>query len=94
MAAAEKGELMRFEGAVVKEQGVTFGVLMVKRPVLRDATRRSEMRAFGTRAWGRMPIVLAAQDGSGRFEFQGRRDIVNFLASIDPARVPWAEWQV
>lgn len=83
---------MEFEGAVVEEQGLTFGVVVVKRPVLSSPSQRDEMRRFGMQAWGEMPIVLAAQDTAGQFEYQGRRDIVNFLASIAPERVPWKRW--
>lgn len=85
---------MQFEGAVIKEQGQTFGVLIVNRPVLGDPSRRDQMRRFGVQAWGRMPIVLAAQDGAGTFEYQGRRDIVNFLAGIRASRIPWKQWTV
>lgn len=85
---------MKFEGAVIKEQGQTFGVLIVKRPVLSDQKRRDEMRRFGVKAWGRMPIVLAAQDSRGTFSYQGRRDIVKFLAGLQPSRVPWKSWTI
>ena len=51
-----------FDGAVIQEQGVTFGLLTVKQHVLRDQSAQRQMRGFGTRVWGRVPIVLMAQD--------------------------------
>jgi len=83
---------VNFQGAVLTEQGVTFGVLIVKAHVLHDPQLRAEMRHFGVRAWGRMPIVLMAQNGRGTPTYQGRRDIVQFLARIDPRRIPWKRW--
>jgi hypothetical protein len=85
---------MQFEGAVVNEQGQTFGIVIVKASVLSNPTKRAEIRRFGVRAWGRMPIVLAAQDSRGVFTYQGRRDIVNFLAGIDSSRIPWKKWTI
>jgi hypothetical protein len=38
---------MRFQGALITEQGVTFAIIMVKSSVLSNATERSEMRAAG-----------------------------------------------
>jgi hypothetical protein len=41
-----------------------------------------------------IPLVLASQDASGRFEYHGRDDIVRFLANLDPARIPWREYTI
>jgi hypothetical protein len=85
---------MNFEGAVVKEQGVTFGVLVVKPHVLNDPTRRAEMRSFGVKAWGRMPIVLMAQDARKVATYQGRPDLAGFLAKLQISQIPWKRWTI
>lgn len=85
---------MRFDGAEVKEQGVTFGIVIVKPSVLRDATERSNMRAFGVRAFGRMPIMLMAQDSQGTPTYQGRRDIAKLLSQIRISRIPWKNYTI
>ena len=85
---------MTFDGAVITEQGVTFGVLIVKPHILHDAQRQRQLRGFGTRVWGRKPIVLMAQDSRGTPTYQGRRDIVQFLAKIDTRRIPFKRWTV
>jgi hypothetical protein len=84
---------MQFEGAVIKEQGVTFGVLSVKSGVIGNSTRAAESRAFGIRVWGQMPIVLATVEG-GRPRYEGRPDLVKFLASIFAEKIPWATWTI
>ena len=85
---------MKFQGAKVKEQGVTFGIIIVKSSVLNDATKRSEIRTAGKFIFGNIPIILMAQDSQGTPTYYGRRDIVNFLASIHPSQIPWEEYTV
>ncbi len=85
---------MTFDGALIKEQDVTFGVLLVKPHVLNNPTQREEMRRFGRQFWGRVPIVLAVQDARGVPTYQGRTDLVRFLANINPRRIPWKRWTV
>ena len=55
---------MRFEGAVIREQGVTFGIVVVKPHILNNNSQVAEMQGFGRRAFGNMPIVLMAQDSA------------------------------
>jgi hypothetical protein len=85
---------MNFDGALITDQGVTFGLLIVKQHLLHDPTTQRQMRSFGTRIWGRIPIVLMAQDHKGTPTYQGRRDIVQFLAHIDIRRIPFKRWTV
>ena len=83
---------MQFEGAVVKEQGQTFGVVIVKPNVLSSAGDQAAMRQLGTRAFGPMPIVLMAQDSRGVPTYQGRPDIVRFLANVFIEQIPWKRY--
>ena len=83
-----------FDGALISEQGVRFGLLIVKPYVLNDPAAQRQMRGFATQVWGRIPIVLMAQDGRGVPTYQGRPDIVRFLANIDIRRIPFKRWTV
>ncbi len=83
---------MRFQGAKITEQGITFGIVIVKESVLRDSQATTQMQGFGKRAFGSIPIVLMAQDHRGTPTYKGRKDIVNFLANIRPERIPYSEW--
>jgi hypothetical protein len=85
---------MHFEGAVIKEQGVTFGIVVCKPSVLNSSSDRTNMVTFGQQALGLMPIVLMAQDARGVPTYWGHRDIVDFLSHIDPARIPWMRYSV
>ena len=69
---------MNFEGAVIKEKGVTFGIVIVKSHVLNSPWERTDAAQFGVSAFGRMPIVLMSQDRRGVPTYWGRRDIVAF----------------
>lgn len=85
---------MNFQGAVITEQGVTFAVLVVKSHVLHDVNAQANMRQLGVRAWGRMPVVLMTQDASGRATYNGRPDLVKFLANLDLRQIPWRNWSI
>src|SRR5689334_4805431 len=80
---------MSFDAALVREQGVSFAVVVVKSHVVQsDASRRQAISAFSHHFPG-VPIVLMAQDSRGTPTFWGRPDIVRFLARIPTAALPW-----
>lgn len=83
---------MKVQGAVIKEQGITFAIVVVKKHVV-DSTSQSEdaICAF-SRFFPGMPIALMGQDSRGIPTYRGRKDIVNFLANIHPSRIPWKEY--
>lgn len=84
---------MQIDGAVIKEQGITFAIAIVKASVLSSSNRESVRNGF-VPLFGNIPIVLAAQDSKGRFTYSGRTDIVKFLANINPAQIPWKRYTV
>jgi len=81
---------MQLDVALVREQGVTFAVVVVKRYVLDSPQDQDAMRATLAPhlGWG-VPIVFMAQDSSGTPTYVGRRDIVNFLANVFVEQLPW-----
>ncbi|HET9395352.1 MAG TPA: hypothetical protein VFO36_04785 [Nitrospiraceae bacterium] len=81
-----------FDGAVVKEQGVTFGIAVVRRSVLDNPTARSQAIAEFSAVFGGIPTVLMAQDGQGTPTYFGRQDIADFLASIPMESIPWQHY--
>jgi hypothetical protein len=85
---------MNFEGALLKEQGVSFGIVIVKPHVLDVASQREDMVQFAQSLMGPIPIVLMKQDARGTPTYWGRPDIVKFLANVDPRRIPWKRFTV
>jgi len=83
---------MQFEGAKITEQGVTFGIVIVKPTVLNNSQEQTDARALGTQAFGPIPIVLMAQDGRGVPNYQGRPDIVQFLSNVFVEQIPWQRY--
>jgi hypothetical protein len=83
---------MKFEGAKLKEQGVTFGIVIVKPSVLHSSSDQMGMRQLGTRAFGPVPIVLMAQDSRGIPTYQGRRDLVDLLSNVFMEQIPWKRY--
>jgi hypothetical protein len=83
---------MTFQGAVIKEQGVSFAVVVVKKHVLDSSTEaNSAIRSF-YRVFGGIPVVLMAQDSRGVPSYFGRTDIVNFLANVPLSAIPWRQY--
>lgn len=83
---------MKLQGAVVKEQGVTFAIVVVKQSATQTSASADNARSAFQACFPGLPLVLASQDSRGRFTYQGRKDIVAFLARIDPSRIPWKEY--
>lgn len=83
---------MQFEGAVVKEQGVTFAVVVVKKHVVDNTLEAQQaVRAFAG-AFPGLPVVLMGQDHRGAATYYGRRDIVKFLANVPVGCIPWKRY--
>ena len=84
---------MQIEGAIIKEQGVTFSVVIVKPYVLNSPSEQKNIR-MSLRNVFPSPIILMAQDSRGVPTYQGRRDIVNFLANLHISQIPWKKYTV
>lgn len=83
---------MKFQAAVVKEQGVTFAVVVVKPHVVSNRSEANEaVRAFQPVFPG-LPVILMAQDARGVPTYFGRQDIARFMAKVSIAAVPWKQY--
>jgi hypothetical protein len=83
---------MKFQGAVIKEQGVTFAIVVVKKSIVDSQSESERIMISFSNVFPNMPIVLMAQDSRGIPKYRGRSDIVNFLAKINISRIPWKEY--
>lgn len=84
---------MIVEGATMTVGQTKFAIVKVKPAVLTnpdiELTRQSFQMVFG-----RIPIVLSAPDPYGNIQYHGRSDIVNFLVSCPPSKIPWTRYSV
>jgi hypothetical protein len=83
--------MIKIQGAVIKEQGVKFAIVIVKKHVVDSQSESINAINGFSRFFPGMPIVLMAQDSRGIPKYRGRNDIVKFLANTHPARIPWKE---
>jgi hypothetical protein len=79
-----------FDGAVIKEQGVTFGVVVAKRGS--SSADKSSWMAAASRLFGGIPVVAMEQDSRGIPTYFGRGDLVRFLASVPMEAIPWKRY--
>lgn len=76
---------MKVDGAIIKEQGVTFSIIIVKPHVLNNNSEANSFRNAMSTVFP-SPIILMAQNPYGTPTYQGRTDIVKFLAKIKPGK--------
>ena len=82
---------MRITAARVTERGVTFSILVVKPGTINSSIANDVANSLPLDF--PRPVVLAEQVGSS-FRYSGRKDIVNFLASIHPSQIPWQDFEI
>ena len=79
---------MHFKGAVIREQGQTFAVVVIQRHIIDNRSTAADAIATFQPVFAGMPVVLMAQDGSGRPTYFGRQDIARFLAGEPMRAIP------
>ena len=85
-------ETMTIDAALVKEQGVEFAVVSVKRHILDSPTQRNQAIQDFQPCFPGFNIVLMGQDSRGRATYVGRPDIVRFLSNVAPGQLPWKRY--
>jgi len=84
--------MFQVDGAVIKEQGVTFAVVVVKREAVANQFKVRDTITSFTSCFPGLPIVLMCQDHRGVPTYYGRPDIAKFLAGIATSRIPWKRY--
>lgn len=85
----------KLQGAIIKEQGVTFAIVVVKPHVVSNRAEASNLiNGSLAQLFGGIPVVLMAQNSRGVPTYLGRQDIVNFLAQVPLNAIPWKEYTI
>ncbi|KOP39187.1 MULTISPECIES: hypothetical protein [unclassified Flavobacterium] len=84
---------MQFEGAIIKEQGQNFAIVIVKSHILNSSERDNVVNQF-SRYFPGMPIILMAQNSRGIPTYYGRTDIVKFLSNLQMSQIPWKKFTI
>lgn len=85
---------MRFQGAVVREQGQSFAIVIVRQHVVRSRHEADRAIIEFQPAFGGLPVVLMAQDSRGTPTYYGRPDIARFLSQVPLNAIPWREYSL
>lgn len=83
---------MRIQGAVIRDQGQTFAVVVVKQHILNTSHQADEAIQTFRSVFPGMPIVLMVQDHRGRATYYGRKDISRFMSRVPLRAIPWREY--
>lgn len=84
--------MARMTAALVREQGVTFAVVMVKNHVLDNPTTADQVIQAAGASLGCSLVVLMGE--SNRKLRGSRRDVVNFVSKLHPSRLPWRKYDI
>jgi hypothetical protein len=76
--------------ALVREQGVEFGVVLVRDHVVDTPSERDDLVRAWTMELGRPAVLM----GDHRHRTYGRRDIVDWLSTVHPSQLPWRRMTV
>ncbi len=85
---------MQVTAAVVREQGTTFAIVLVRPHVISNSHEASDAVAAFTPVFGGVPVVLMAQDGRGRPTYYGRPDIARFMSHVPLQAVRWKRYTI
>lgn len=83
---------MTFDGAVLREQGVTFAIGVVRRGLLATPAERDQMLAYFQTFFGGIPVVLMEQNSRGLPTWYGRPDLTRFLQGVPVGAIPWQRY--
>jgi len=83
---------MIFEGALIKEQGVKFAIVIVKQHIINSSHTANQAIASFQPTFPSVPVILMSQDFRGTPTYYGRRDIVNFLKNVPLQCIPWQKF--
>lgn len=84
---------MQITGAVLREQGVSFAVVIVKPQVVQNSVEAMSAIASFTPVF-RVPVLLMAQDAGGRPTYFGRNDLARFMSRVPLSAVPWRKYTI
>jgi hypothetical protein len=84
--------MAQLTAALVREQGVTFAVAIMKDHVLNNPSTADQQIQAVASALGCSLVVLM---GEGNRKLRGnRKDVVDFVSKIHPSRLPWKKWTI
>src|SRR5689334_15786177 len=88
---AQNAQGTQLTAAVIKEQNVTFAVVVVSRAALSDKNTADMLIKTLEPSFGGIPVVLMAQDQAGTPAYYGRPDIAEFLSKVPAQSIPWKQ---
>ena len=84
--------MAQLTAALVREQNITFAVAIMKDHVLNNpSTENQQIQAVASALGCQLVVLLGERNRKLR---GNRKDVVDFVASIDPARLPWKKYSV
>ena len=85
---------MRVQGAVIREQGQTFAVVVVKPHVIQNRSEADRAIRGFMPVFGGVPVVLMAQDSRGRPTNIGGAHKKRIMGAVPERGIPGGEYTI
>jgi hypothetical protein len=83
---------MKFEGAVIEDQGRKFAVVKVTKDIFEVTGRARDRMMAVQQVFPNMPVVLMSKEPESAPNFYGRPDIVRFMMTTPLDGIRWEEY--
>ena len=77
-------------GAVIRKQGITFAVVIVKDSVVISQSQSSDLISKLIPEFG-CPLIALRGEKNGKVR-SNRRDVANFVANLHPSQIRWKKY--
>ncbi len=83
---------MIFQGSVIKEQGMTFAIVVVRQDTINNEDEANNTIELFTQFF-ELPVVLMAQNDGTPLYF-GKEEFVTILKPIPLEKIPWQKYSI
>ncbi len=83
---------MKFQGAVVEEQGIRFAIVKVSSDTFDIPGRARDKMVSFQRLFPNMAVVFMAEESGKAPNFYGRPDVVRVMMGTDMDGISWQEY--
>jgi hypothetical protein len=77
--------MSRVQFSIIREQNVTFGIVVVKDHVIDNRSLADESVTYWSNRFGCPTVLYGAQ----RHRIYGRRDLTQFVSRLHYSQIPW-----
>ena len=84
---------MNFDGALIKEQGIEFGIFITTMDIFKNQSQAGKLIKYcEERIFPIYQVVLMAQDSQGIPHYYGKQDLIRLLKVTNFNKIPFRRY--